>query len=110
MRTFPAEIIVCDPNGTILEMSDTAIRLYQKEGGAAMIGKDIFKHHKEPFRSQVQRIVNRRKPFIYTVEQAGKNKLINISPWYLSGGDYAGFVLFVLDLPARMAHLVKNQS
>ena len=41
MTTFPAEIIVCDREGTILEMNETAIKLYKIAGGAALIGRSL---------------------------------------------------------------------
>ena len=105
--TFPAEIIVCDPDGIIREMNETAIRLYQEQGGAAMIGSNVFDHHEEPARGQVKAVVAQRKLFIYTTEKDNKKKLVCISPWYQQD-EYAGFVLLVLDLPAIMPNIVKD--
>ena len=39
MATYPAEIMVCDQAGIILEMNNVAIRMYEKEGGAKLIGR-----------------------------------------------------------------------
>lgn len=105
--SFPAEIIVCDADGLILEMNATAIRLYAAVGGAALIGRNVFDHHAEPARSQVQAAAAARQTIIYTTEKAGAKKLVCIAPWE-QAGEYAGFVLLVLDLPAGMRNIVKD--
>ncbi len=51
IATYPAEIMVCDKNGIVLEMSDVAIKIYGQEGGAKMIGRNAFDHHKETARA-----------------------------------------------------------
>jgi len=105
--TFPAEIMVCDPDGKILEMNEMAIRLYEKEGGVAMIGRNVFDHHQEPARSQVRAVVEKRETVIYTTEKGKQKKLVCIAPWY-EQGDYSGFALVVLDLPGDIPNIVKN--
>jgi hypothetical protein len=107
MATYPAEIMVCDAAGTILEMSDVAIRMYEAEGGAAMVGGNVFAHHTEPARSQVMQAIQERRHLIYTTEKAGTRKLVSIAPWYRAG-QYAGFALFVLDLPPAIPNIVKD--
>jgi hypothetical protein len=106
-QTYPAEIMVCDAAGTILEMSDVAIQIYEKEGGAAMIGRDIFEHHNERSRKQLMAVVNQRKHVIYTTEKGGLKKLVSIAPWYREG-EYAGFALIVLDLPEKISNIKKD--
>ncbi len=107
IATYPAEIIVCDQDGTILDMSDVAIRIYEKEGGAALIGSSVFDHHPEPARSQMVDVVNRRSHVVYTTEKAGRKKLISIGSWFRNG-EYAGFTLITLDLPATVPNIVKD--
>jgi PAS domain-containing protein len=107
VASFPAEIIVCDADGTIIEMNDVAIDLYQSQGGAGMIGRNVFDHHSEPSRSQVQTLVAQRKPVIYTTEKGGQKKLVCIAPW-LQDHEYAGFALLTLDLPADMQNICKD--
>jgi hypothetical protein len=106
-HSFPAEIIVCDEEGIILGMSDTAVEFYKNDGGAALIGRNVFDHHNEPERSQVQAIVARRKTTIYTTSKGGHKKLVCIAPW-LSNGSYAGFSLLVIDLPDRISNIDKG--
>ena len=107
MTTFPAEIIVCDREGTILEMNETAIKLYESAGGAALIGRNLYDHHEEPSRSQVRTIINQRGTILYTTTKGGLKKLVCIAPWY-QAEDYAGFSLMVLDLPAILPDINKD--
>jgi hypothetical protein len=107
IQTYPAEIMVCDAAGTILEMSEVAIQIYEKEGGAAMIGRNVFKHHDEISRKQMMAVVNQRKHVIYTTEKGGLKKLVSIAPWF-RGGEYAGFALIVLDLPVNITNINKD--
>jgi hypothetical protein len=108
MQTYPAEIMVCDAAGTILEMSDVAIQIYEKEGGAALIGKNVFEHHDEKARKQMMAVVNQRKHVIYTTEKGGLKKLVSIAPWFRDG-EYAGFALIVLDLPENISNINKDE-
>ena len=105
--TFPAEIIVCDDEGIILEMNETAIRQYRKEGGAAMIGSNVFDHHPEPARKQAQEMSTNQKYTQYTTEKNGLKRLVCIAPWY-QNKQYAGFTLLTLDLSDNMANIVKD--
>ncbi len=108
LQSYPAEIMVCDADGTILEMSNVAIEIYEKEGGAAMIGRNVFDHHDEISREQMMAVVNQRKHVIYTTEKGGFKKLVSIAPWYREGV-YAGFALIVLDLPERLPNINKDR-
>ena len=107
IATYPAEIMVCDQDGTILEMSDVSIQIYEKEGGAKMIGRNIFEHHAEPAKSQMINVVKQKRHVIYTTEKGGLKKLVSIAPWYREG-NYAGFALIVLDLPEKLPNIVKD--
>ena len=107
IATYPAEIMVCDKDGTILEMSNVAIQIYEKEGGAKLIGRNVFAHHAEPAKSQMMSVVNQKRHVIYTTEKGDLKKLVSIAPWYREG-EYAGFALIVLDLPKTIRNIVKD--
>jgi hypothetical protein len=107
IATYPAEIMVCDQDGNILEMSNVAIQIYEQEGGAKLIGRNVFEHHAEPARSQMMKLVNQKRHVIYTTEKGGLKKLVSIAPWYRAG-EHAGFALIVLDLPATIPNIVKD--
>jgi hypothetical protein len=107
IATYPAEIMVCDQDGTILEMSDVSIRIYEKEGGAEMIGQNVFAHHLEPAKSQMMNVVKQKRHVIYTAEKGSLKKLVSVAPWYREG-EYAGFALIVLDLPKKIPNILKD--
>jgi transcriptional regulator with PAS, ATPase and Fis domain len=107
MATYPAEIMVCDQDGAIIEMNDVAVRMYEKEGGAKMIGTDVYDYHSEPARSNLRQLVEQRTHVIYTTEKGGMKKLVSIAPWYREG-EYGGFALIVLELPQEMRNIVKD--
>jgi len=107
IATYPAEIMVCDKDGIILEMSDVSIQIYEKEGGAEMIGRNVFDHHNEPAKSQMMNVVKQKRHVIYTAEKGGVKKLVSVAPW-TQNNEYAGFALIVLDLPAKIPNIVKD--
>lgn len=107
IKEFPASIIVCDPDGIILEMNDKAAKGYAKEGGLALIGKNMFECHPDPARGKVERLLDSRQANKYTIEKNGIKKLIYQSPWY-QDGQYAGFVELSLEIPFEMPHFVRS--
>jgi hypothetical protein len=107
ISTYPAEIMVCDQDGMVLEMSDISVGIYEKEGGRNMIGRNVFDHHEEPAKSQMMNVVKQKRHVMYTTEKDGLKKLVSIAPWYEEGA-YAGFALIVLDLPERLPNIVKD--
>jgi len=42
IATHPAEIMIYDQIGIILEMSNVSIIIYEKEDGAKMIGRKVY--------------------------------------------------------------------
>jgi transcriptional regulator with PAS, ATPase and Fis domain len=105
--SYPAEIIVCDGNGIILEMNAAAIQLYEHDGGKALIGTNVFSHHSESTRSQVKQVTDGKKQYVYTTEKNHQKKLVTISPWEQNGA-YAGFVLWTIDLPSELPNINKD--
>ncbi len=105
--TYPAEIMVCAPDGQILEMNRTAIRQYEREGGARMIGSNVFDHHREPATSQLRTIIARKQTTTYTTQKENRTTLVRIAPWFQEE-EYAGFVLMTFELPEHLPDIVKD--
>ena len=107
IKEFPGTIIVCDPDGVILEMNDKAARGYESEGGLRLIGSNLLDCHPAKAREKVEEMLATRVANIYTIEKKGLKKLVYQSPWYRNG-EYAGFVEMVLEVPFEMPHFVRS--
>jgi hypothetical protein len=107
LAEFPGAVTVCDPGGVILEMNDKAAQTFEKDGGLALIGKNLLDCHPEPARSKLEDLLAARQPNIYTIEKNGIKKLIYQSPWY-QNGEYAGFIEMSLEIPFDMPHFVRG--
>ncbi len=107
IKQFPAAITVCDCHGVILEMNDKAAQSFEKDGGYALIGKNLLDCHPEPARSKVQELLDKCEKNIYTIEKNGVKKLIYQCPWF-EDGQYAGIVEMALEIPFEMPHFVRS--
>ncbi len=107
VNEFPGAIIVCDASGIIVEMNDRAARNYEKDGGRALIGKNLLDCHPEPARTKTQQLLETQQKNVYTIEKKGVKKLIYQSPWYRAG-QFAGLVELSLEIPAELPHFVRT--
>jgi transcriptional regulator with PAS, ATPase and Fis domain len=107
VQGFAGAITVCDPDGNILEMNDKAVRTFQEQGGAALIGTNMLDCHPEPARTKTRELLDSRRTNVYTIEKRGQKKLIYQAPWY-QDGQYRGFVELSLELPADMPHFIRE--
>ena len=107
LKEFPAAATVCDVNGIILDMNDRAAATFEKDGGYALIGKNLIDCHSEASRAKVQQMLASHEKNVYTIEKNGVKKLIFQSPWSRNG-EYAGFVELSLEIPFEMPHFVRS--
>ena len=107
IKEFPASVTVCDPDGIILEMNDRAAKTFAKDGGLALLGKNMLDCHPDPARAKLERLMDNRQVNVYTVEKNGVKKLIYQSPWVLNG-EYAGFVELSFEIPFEMPHFKRD--
>jgi transcriptional regulator with PAS, ATPase and Fis domain len=107
IEEFPASVTVCDRDGVILEMNARAAKTFEKDGGRALIGKNLFDCHPEPARGKLERLLEAREPNIYTIEKNGVKKMINQSPWTVNG-EYAGFVELSFEIPFDVPHFKRD--
>ncbi|MBP7689332.1 MAG: PAS domain-containing protein [Thermoflexales bacterium] len=106
VKEFPGAITVCDPDGIILEMNDKAIKSFESQGGAELIGTQLLDCHPEPARSKLQVLLDTRQANVYTIEKNGVHKLIYQSPWY-ENGEYRGLIELSLEIPVEMPHFIR---
>ncbi len=107
IKEFPAAVTVCDAAGIILEMNDKAAKTFEKDGGLALIGKNLLDCHPEPARSKTAHLLESGEKNVYTIETNGVKKLIFQSPWY-KNGRYAGFVELSMEIPFEMPHFLRT--
>jgi len=106
-KEFPGAITICDAGGILLDMNDKAAATMQKDGGRALIGKNILDCHPEPTRTKTAQMLASEHKNVYTIEKKGVKKLIFQSPWYRNGR-YAGFVELSLEIPVHLPHFVRS--
>jgi transcriptional regulator with PAS, ATPase and Fis domain len=107
IKEFPAAVTVCDPDGIILEMNDKAARTFANDGGLALVGRNMLDCHPDPARGKLERLLEKRKSNVYSIEKNGVKKLIYQSPWY-HDGEYAGFVEISLEVPFEIPHFIRE--
>ncbi|HEY3380766.1 MAG TPA: PAS domain-containing protein [Vicinamibacterales bacterium] len=100
---LPVAITVTDANGTILEMNARSRETFAADGGAALIGQNLFACHPEPARTKTQAMYQTRKPNHYTISRAGQRKMIHQMPWF-KNGVFAGFVEISIPIPDQLEH------
>jgi transcriptional regulator with PAS, ATPase and Fis domain len=100
---LPYSITVCDLQGIILEMNEKAMEAFQKDGGAALIGKNLLDCHPEPARSKLLRLLESGERNVYTIEKNGIRKLICQTPWF-QNNQRCGMVEMSIEIPWDMPH------
>lgn len=107
IKEFPGAITICNADGLILEMNDKAIKTFESQGGAELIGQPLLDCHPEPARAKLAELLAARRRNVYTIEKNGVHKLIYQSPWY-ENGEYGGLIELSLEIPAEMPHFVRQ--
>jgi PAS domain-containing protein len=98
---------VCDRQGICLYMNAHAARMFAKDGGRALIGRNLLDCHPEPARQRFAAQLASPSPNSYTVEKHGVRKLIHQLPWFADGA-FAGMVELSFELPATLPHFVRG--
>jgi transcriptional regulator with PAS, ATPase and Fis domain len=107
IKEFPGAITVCDPQGILLEMNDKAAKSFEKDGGRALLGKNMLDCHPDLARIKTEKLLAAHEKNVYTIEKNGVKKLIFQSPWF-KNGKYAGFVELSLEIPFELPHFIRT--
>jgi transcriptional regulator with PAS, ATPase and Fis domain len=107
VQEFAAAVTVTDKEGRIMEMNAQAVKTFEKEGGEKLIGRSVLDCHPEPAQAKLRAIMETLAPNVYTIEKAGKKKLVYQAPWY-EKGRYRGLVEFVVEIPFALPHFVRD--
>ncbi len=103
-HNVPFSVTVCDKDGKILEMNETAERVLSH--GKHIIGQNLLDCHPEPARTKLMEMLKNHNLNAYTIEKNGVKKLVYQSPWF-ENGEFAGYIELSMELPAEMPHFVR---
>ena len=107
VEEFAGSVIVCDPDGIILEMNEKAVKSFQKRGGKQLLGSNLLHCHPEPARTRTLELYENRRPNHYTISKDGRRKIIHQFPW-TRDGRFAGFVEISVPIPDALPHFDRD--
>ncbi|MFZ5652679.1 MAG: PAS domain-containing protein [Bacillota bacterium] len=107
IKEFPGAITVCGSDGIIIEMNDRACKMFEKDGGSELIGKNVLDCHPGKAREKIKEMLESRAMNCYTIEKNGVKKLVYQTPWY-KDGQYMGLAELVLEIPFDMPHFLRK--
>jgi transcriptional regulator with PAS, ATPase and Fis domain len=98
---------VCDRQGVCLYMNERAAQVFAKDGGRALVGRNLLDCHPESARSRFKAQLAAPAANSYTIEKGGIRKLIHQIPWYRNGV-FSGVVELSFELPDTLPHFVRD--
>lgn len=106
-KELPSAITICDLEGKIIYMNEKSAEVFKDDGGYKLIGQNLFACHSNESNEKIKQIIADQKPNTYTIEKAGKKKLIHQTPWY-ENDELKGLVEFSIEIPFDMPHHVRS--
>jgi transcriptional regulator with PAS, ATPase and Fis domain len=100
-------ITVCDTNGIILEMNEKSCKVFEKDGGKELLGKNLYDCHPGPAKNKLEELLKNGKANVYSIEKNGVKKLIYQAPFY-EDNQCKGFVEFSMEIPFEMPHFIRK--
>jgi len=107
VQELPAEIMVCDREGVILEMNLQAGKLFAADGGRSLLGSNVLACHPEPSKGKLEKMLARQVPNAYFNTEDGEKRFFFQSPWSEDGA-YAGFVEISFQVPEEIPHFIRE--
>jgi hypothetical protein len=106
-KECPIAITVCDGAGKIIHMNPRSVEVFATDGGLTLIGQNVLDCHPEPARTKTRILLEQQKANYYTIEKAGRKKMIAQVPWYRQD-EFAGLVELSFEIPRDMPHFVRD--
>jgi transcriptional regulator with PAS, ATPase and Fis domain len=104
---LPCSVTVCDKKYTILYLNDKAAEVTSKEGGKALVGKNLMDCHPPRAQKKLKRVMTSGRPNVYTTERKGAKKLVYQCHWK-KGGRVGGLVELSFELPSTVPNFVRT--
>jgi transcriptional regulator with PAS, ATPase and Fis domain len=100
-------ITVTDADGIITEMNPASIATFAADGGASLIGSDVFECHPEPARTKLAAMFKTRESNHYTIQKKGQKKIIHQLPLSKDGA-FCGYVEISIPIPDHLPHFNRD--
>ena len=101
-------LMVCDRAGQILFLNATAAQQYAKDGGPALVGKNLRDCHNAQSNEKIAQLIADGTPNHYTITKHGRKRMIHQMPWF-ADGRCAGLVEFAMDIPDDLPHFDRDR-
>jgi transcriptional regulator with PAS, ATPase and Fis domain len=106
IETLDGSVMVSDKEGNIIYLNEKAATTFQKDGGRALIGKNLYDCHNDKSNEKIREMMESHEKNVYTIEKKGKKKLIYQAPWF-HNGEFGGLVELSLEIPFDMPHFIR---
>ncbi len=107
VKELPAEIMVCDSGGLIIEMNDHAALLFADDGGRGLLGRNVLDCHPEQAVSKLKHMLADPSVNCYFNTENGEKRFFFQSPWYLEGR-FSGYVEISFVVPEIIPHFIRE--
>jgi DUF438 domain-containing protein len=107
VESLPFPVTICDTEGILIYMNSAAETLFAKDGGAALLGTNLYECHSPKSQEMIKTMMRERTGNTYTIEKAGKKRLIHQSPWYRDG-EFAGLVEIAFEIPPSLPNFKRD--
>ena len=106
-KVFPRAITVTDTDSTVIEMNEGSEKLFGKDGGYAVLGRNAITCHPPETQEKVRQIYETQSSNIYSIKKDGKKYLVYQAPYFIEG-EFSGLVELFLDLPDDIPHFDRD--
>jgi transcriptional regulator with PAS, ATPase and Fis domain len=93
-------VTVCDTEGVGLYLNEQAAEVFKREGGKALVGKNLLDCHPEPGRAKMLALLKGQRAHTYIMKRNGRRRLLHSVPWFKEG-KFAGLVEIAFDVPGE---------
>lgn len=107
IENLDGAVMVSDVAGNIIYLNEKAATTFQKDGGRALIGKNLKDCHQDHSNEKIREMMETHEKNVYTIEKKGKKKLIYQAPWFHEG-KFGGLVELSLEIPFDMPHFIRK--
>jgi len=107
VKELPAEIMVCDSSGIILEMNAQAETLFAEDGGRGLLGTNMLDCHPDQALGKLELMLEKQTVNSYFNTENSEKRFFFQSPWYKEG-HYAGFVEISFRVPEEIPHFIRE--